>query len=68
MLTESIHSLVDTGDQVLLLVGQKRSETPGVHDAVQPAWNDSGAVFEQTAHQVYQDPARRGRIRRCSTK
>jgi hypothetical protein len=20
-----------------------------VHDAVQPAWNDSGAVFEQTA-------------------
>src|SRR6267378_5247465 len=21
----------------------------GVHDAVQPAWNDSGAVFEQTA-------------------
>jgi cation diffusion facilitator family transporter len=28
MLTEGIHSLVDTGDQVLLLVGQKRSETP----------------------------------------
>jgi cation diffusion facilitator family transporter len=28
MLTEAIHSLVDTGDQVLLLVGQKRGEKP----------------------------------------
>ncbi len=34
MLTEGIHSLVDTGDQVLLLVGQKRSETPA--DATHP--------------------------------
>jgi cation diffusion facilitator family transporter len=28
MLTEAIHSLVDTGDQVLLLIGQKRAELP----------------------------------------
>jgi hypothetical protein len=28
---------------------RKRSGHEGVHDAVQPAWNDSGAVFEQTA-------------------
>lgn len=28
MLTEAIHSLVDTGDQVLLLVGQRRSALP----------------------------------------
>jgi hypothetical protein len=28
---------------------RKRSGLEGVHDAVQPAWNDSGAVFEQTA-------------------
>jgi cation diffusion facilitator family transporter len=28
MLTEAIHSLVDTGDQVLLLVGQKRGARP----------------------------------------
>ena len=28
MLTEAIHSLVDTGDQVLLLVGQKRAARP----------------------------------------
>src|SRR5258706_13005079 len=27
----------------------ERSGHEGVHDAVQPAWNDSGAVFEQTA-------------------
>ena len=29
MLTEAIHSLVDTADQILLLIGQKRSERPG---------------------------------------
>ena len=29
MLTEAIHSLVDTGDQILLLVGQKRGARPG---------------------------------------
>lgn len=28
MLTEGIHSLVDTGDQVLLLIGQKRAARP----------------------------------------
>src|SRR5712692_5175108 len=28
---------------------RKRSGHESVHDAVQPAWNDSGAVFEQTA-------------------
>jgi divalent metal cation (Fe/Co/Zn/Cd) transporter len=28
MLTEAIHSLVDTGDQVLLLVGEKRGARP----------------------------------------
>jgi cation diffusion facilitator family transporter len=28
MYTEAIHSLVDTGDQILLLVGQKRGERP----------------------------------------
>ena len=28
MLTEAIHSLVDTGDQILLLVGQRRSAKP----------------------------------------
>lgn len=28
MLTEGIHSLVDTGDQVLLLIGQRRSARP----------------------------------------
>jgi cation diffusion facilitator family transporter len=28
MLTEAIHSLVDTGDQLLLLVGQRRAEKP----------------------------------------
>jgi cation diffusion facilitator family transporter len=34
MLTEGIHSLVDTGDQVLLLIGQKRGRTPA--DATHP--------------------------------
>jgi divalent metal cation (Fe/Co/Zn/Cd) transporter len=28
MYTEAIHSLVDTGAQILLLVGQKRGERP----------------------------------------
>jgi cation diffusion facilitator family transporter len=28
MLTEAIHSLVDTGDQILLLIGQRRSAKP----------------------------------------
>jgi len=34
MLTEAIHSLVDTADQVLLLVGQARGEKPA--DATHP--------------------------------
>src|SRR5260370_453153 len=32
-----------------LRLPRKKSGHEGVHDAVQPAWNDSGAVFEQTA-------------------
>src|SRR5258708_3500315 len=35
--------------QFRLQLPRKRSGHEGVHDAVQPAWNDSGAVFEQTA-------------------
>ena len=34
MFTEAIHSLVDTADQVLLLVGQTRGERPA--DATHP--------------------------------
>src|SRR6185436_10279607 len=34
---------------VRLHLPRKRSGHEVVHDAVQPAWNDSGAVFEQTA-------------------
>ncbi len=34
MLTEAIHSLVDTGDQVLLLIGQRRAAKPA--DAAHP--------------------------------
>ena len=34
---------------VRLHLPRTRSGHEGVHDAVQPAWNDSGAVFEQTA-------------------
>src|SRR5260370_21315061 len=34
---------------VRLYLPRERSGHEGVHDAVQPAWNDSGAVFEQTA-------------------
>src|SRR5579862_4590988 len=34
---------------IRLHLPRKRSGHEGVHDAVQPAWNDSGAVFEQTA-------------------
>src|SRR5260221_14502698 len=36
-------------NHVRLHLPRKRSGHEGVHDAVQPAWNDSGAVFEQTA-------------------
>src|SRR4029077_12209260 len=36
-------------NHVRLYLPRKRSWHEGVHDAVQPAWNDSGAVFEQTA-------------------
>src|SRR5438105_5404130 len=36
-------------NQVRLDCPRKRSGHEGVQDAVQPAWNDSGAVFEQTA-------------------
>src|SRR6266478_5580352 len=35
-------------NHVRLHLPRKRSGHEGVHDAVQPAWNDSGAVFEQT--------------------
>ena len=34
MFTEAIHSLVDTGDQILLLVGQRRGAKPA--DATHP--------------------------------
>src|SRR5712671_6901986 len=34
--------------QVRLHLPRKRSGHEGVQDAVQPAWNDAGAVFEQT--------------------
>src|ERR1700752_4269527 len=34
---------------VRLHLSRKRSGHERVHDAVQPAWNDPGAVFEQTA-------------------
>jgi cation diffusion facilitator family transporter len=43
MLTEAIHSLVDTGDQILLLVGQKRSEKPP--DATHPLGYGMEAYF-----------------------
>src|SRR5437899_3484869 len=36
-------------NHVRLHLPRKRSGHEGVQDAVQPAWNDSGAVFEQTA-------------------
>jgi hypothetical protein len=35
--------------QFRLHLPRKRSGHEGVQDAVQPAWNDSGAVFAQTA-------------------
>jgi divalent metal cation (Fe/Co/Zn/Cd) transporter len=43
MLTEAIHSLVDTGDQILLLVGQARSEKPA--DATHPLGHGMEAYF-----------------------
>jgi len=43
MLTEAIHSLVDAGDQVLLLVGQKRGEKPA--DATHPLGYGMEAYF-----------------------
>jgi cation diffusion facilitator family transporter len=43
MLTEAIHSLVDTGDQVLLLVGQRRGEKPA--DATHPLGYGMEAYF-----------------------
>src|SRR5271169_6011946 len=33
---------------VRLHLSRNRSGHEGVHDAVQPTWNDSGAIFEQT--------------------
>ena len=36
-------------NHVRLHLPRNRSGHEGVHDAVQPAWNDSGAVFAQTA-------------------
>src|ERR1700751_112797 len=36
-------------NHVRLHLPRHRRGHEGVHDAVQPAWNDSGAVFEQTA-------------------
>src|SRR5665213_3051109 len=43
MLTEAIHSLVDTGDQVLLLIGQKRGARAG--DASHPLGYGMEAYF-----------------------
>jgi cation diffusion facilitator family transporter len=43
MLTEAIHSLVDTGDQVLLLVGQKRGARPA--DARHPLGHGMETYF-----------------------
>ena len=36
-------------DHFRLHLPSKRSGHEGVHDPVQPAWNDSGTVFDQTA-------------------
>jgi Cation efflux family len=43
MLTEAIHSLVDTADQVLLLVGQTRGERPA--DATHPLGHGMEVYF-----------------------
>src|SRR5262249_59921183 len=43
LLTEAIHSLVDTGDQVLLLVGQKRGARPP--DGRHPLGHGMGDLF-----------------------
>lgn len=43
MLTEAIHSLVDTADQLLLLVGEKRSKLPP--DAAHPLGHGGEAYF-----------------------
>ena len=44
MLSEGIHSLVDTGNQVLLLYGMKRAAKPPDEDF--PFWLTTGRVLE----------------------
>ena len=56
MLTEAIHSLVDTGDQILLLVGQKRGARPPDARSSRPRYGDLFLVLHRRPDGL---PARR---------